>query len=114
MICHILGTKWSVERKTEQEDRVLSDCGGYTDYTSRRIVVKDVRGLPDVTVSDLPRMERIVIRHEVVHAYLYESGLADDTNHACAWATNEEMVDWIGRQLPKIYATLKELGAEED
>lgn len=47
-----------------------------------------------------------VLRHELTHAFLAESGLADSSE----WATNEEMVDWIARMFPrmeKMFKTLK-------
>ena len=38
------------------------------------------------------------IRHELVHAFAYESGLAENS----PWAFNEEMTDWIAIQFPKM------------
>lgn len=49
------------------------------------------------------------MRHEIVHAYLYESGLAENSLSVANWATNEEMVDWIARQFPKIKRTMETL-----
>lgn len=51
------------------------------------------------------------LRHEITHAFLFESGLEDNSNEADAWARNEEMVDWIAFQGPKIYAAWQEAGA---
>jgi uncharacterized membrane protein len=53
--------------------------------------------------------QKRILRHEIIHAFLFESGLADDSNSADAWAVNEEMVDWFARQAPKIYKVYKEL-----
>lgn len=53
---------------------------------------------------------RQVIRHEVIHAFLYESGLQESALSTC-WAKNEEMVDWFANQWEKINAVCKELGA---
>jgi hypothetical protein len=55
---------------------------------------------------------RRVVRHEIVHAFLMESGLDESSNPADAWATNEEMVDWFARQGPKIYKAWKEADAD--
>lgn len=46
-----------------------------------------------------------VLRHELTHAFLAESGLADSSE----WATNEEMVDWIARMFPRMEKIFKEL-----
>ena len=52
------------------------------------------------------------LRHEIVHAFLCESGLADSAMQSQrGWAKNEEMVDWIAFQGPKIYKAWEEAGA---
>jgi len=39
-----------------------------------------------------------------VHAFLYEGGLNSES-----WARNEEIVDWMAIQIPKIANKYKEL-----
>ena len=51
------------------------------------------------------------LRHEIVHAFLYECGLAENANGTDAWPKNEEMVDWIAFTGPKIYTAWAEAGA---
>ena len=51
-----------------------------------------------------------VLRHEIIHAYLEESGLSASSNMISAWAQNEEMVDWLAIQSSKIFATFQEVG----
>ena len=51
------------------------------------------------------------LRHEIMHAFLNESGLSDSSNqHGSAWAKNEEMVDWLAIQWHKIDEVYKQLG----
>ena len=50
----------------------------------------------------------VVIRHEIIHAFLFESGLAQNTNDVESWAMNEEMVDWLAIQFPKLLKAFKE------
>lgn len=51
------------------------------------------------------------LRHEITHAFLNESGLSDNANqYRHSWAINEEMVDWIAIQSPKIFKVFQELG----
>lgn len=45
-----------------------------------------------------------VTRHEIIHAFLCESGLLECSGEAEARAANEEMVDWFARQGIKIYS----------
>lgn len=50
------------------------------------------------SIKDLKKFRDKVTRHEIIHAFLEESGLADNSE----WARNEEMIDWFAIQLPKI------------
>lgn len=51
------------------------------------------------------------LRHEIIHAFLAESGLWGSSEPAKAWAMNEEMIDWIALQFPKILKAFKEAKA---
>ena len=51
----------------------------------------------------------MTLRHEITHAFLNESGLQNDTSvPGSGWATNEEMVDWIAIQFPKMKKAFEE------
>ena len=45
-------------------------------------------------------------RHELAHAFLYECGLNDSSD----WARNEELIDWLAIQFPKIQALFEKAG----
>ena len=53
---------------------------------------------------------RQVTRHEIIHAFLFESGLDISSGKADNWAVNEEMVDWFCIQIPKIQRCMQEAG----
>lgn len=99
MKLNILGTEYEIETHRRAEDNRLEFCDGYTDTTTKRIVVFDPR---DETgsdcVDDMEYYKKKVLRHEIVHAALYESGLAENSD----WAFKEEIVDWIAIQIPKL------------
>ena len=38
----------------------------------------------------------------MIHAFMFESGLDCNSNNVEGWARNEEMVDWMAIQMPKI------------
>lgn len=104
----VLGVEHVVLMRDSKEDPALSDQDGYYDSSTHEIVV-------DTMEDDSPNMKKnigkyrdAVIRHELIHAFLHESGL--DVCSTNEWAKNEEMVDWIAIQLPKIVAACKELG----
>lgn len=104
----VLGTKWSVTTCSEKDDDRLRDCDGYCDWTIKKIVAqKEVEG----TLEDMDCYVKKVLRHEIVHAFLIESGLHECSGESVAWAANEAMVDWFARQGLKIYAAWKEAGA---
>ena len=55
--------------------------------------------------------EEETLRHEIVHAFLNESGLMDSTfAYDGGWSKNEEMVDWLAIQIPKIHKVFEEAG----
>lgn len=94
----VLGEKYLLVESTAQLDPRLSlGMDGYCD-TSTKTCVVDVM-LPDdpACKQNLPEYKKQVIRHELIHAFLHESGLDGES-----WASNEELVDWIAIQFPKL------------
>ena len=105
---NVLGTEISVEFRKEADDPLLVECAGYYDATVNLIVVK----IHDdgYTVKDAEEVQRKTLRHEIIHAFLHESGLDWSSAPSDAWATNEEMVDWFAIQSPKIFKLFQEEG----
>lgn len=111
-----LGTEYRVEKHKISEDETLREnrwCG-YCDEDVKLIVVADVSEKEFVDIETEEGKKQYVnktIRHEIVHAFLNESGLASDShNFDGPWARNEEMVDWFAIQAPKIFAAYQQLG----
>ena len=105
----VLGTDIQILFRKKKDDPKLESCVGYFDFSNRLIVV--VIPESDATsCGDLERYQKEILRHEVIHAFLYESGLDGSSAFAGSWATNEEMVDWIAIQFPKILKVFQELG----
>lgn len=110
----ILGVPYTLQYKFGDKDKGLTDdCDGYCDTSTKRIVVRDYtqaeREQPN-RLQDLDAYKRKCMRHEIAHAFLYESGLSVDGADCSAWPTNEEMVDWIAIQGPKLYAAWQRAG----
>ena len=106
----ILGIIYKISFKTRKQDKKLENVDGYTDTYLKNIVVSEKEDFNEQW--DKNRIEiyqKKVLRHEIIHAYLYESGLDINSNKVYSWAENEEMVDWIAIQSPKIFETYKEL-----
>lgn len=99
MTVNVLGTKYTIKKSNKVEDLGLEHADGYCDHSTKTIVIdtfKNYEGLPDA-LGNFNEYEKRVIRHELVHAFLFESGLS-----ANSWAKDEEIVDWIACQFPKL------------
>lgn len=117
-ILNILGTEYAlcIKKYDEDEEFKRLGCGGYCAWLEHQIVICDMHTYPgweNETEQSLAIQQKQTLRHEIVHAFLNESGLADNSNGVDAWARNEEMVDWFALQGPKIYKIWREVGALE-
>lgn len=107
-VIDILGIPYEIVFCTEEDDKRLKGLNGFVDWTSRSIVIdKTERG----DLSDKERFLRKIVRHEIVHAFLLESGLDYCSSPCDAWAENEEMVDWFARMGERIVKAWKDAGA---
>lgn len=113
----ILGTPYSVYLGVSyQKDIGLKGRFGYCSYVERKIVVGDLLtydAWKNEREESRKAQERLTLRHEVIHAFLNESGLTSSSNGVDCWAMNEEMVDWIAIQYPKIRKVFQQLGCDE-
>jgi hypothetical protein len=103
LLVEILGTQWRITFKTREEDPHLLEADGYCDESIKTIVVEWFKW-DGMNKNSMASYAAAVIRHEMIHAMLYESGLDSSTKNQ--WAKNEEMVDWIAIQLPKMLTTI--------
>lgn len=89
---------------------------GFCETMEKRIIILDRRD--EKLISEDPTaynsfccwMQK-TLRHEIVHAFLHESGLGHNTKFTGSWASNEEMVDWIALQGPKLIKAWTDAGA---
>lgn len=115
---NILGTTYTIRKVDKGQDEYMDRMhfGGYCDGDSKEIVLLNMRTLPDFANDPkevIERREKETLRHEVIHAFFNESGLKWNTTHIdMPWAKNEEMVDWIAIQFPKILKAFVELECE--
>ena len=99
MKINVLGTDYEVVLNAKEEDYPDLKYGdGYCDFTIKKIVVAEISP-DDESGEDLEFYQQKVIRHEVVHAFMYESGL-----DVCSeWGRDETLIDWIAIQSPKLF-----------
>lgn len=108
MKLNILGSEWTVEHRNADADPILlNGNGGYTDPSINLIVISNRKQSDDV--ADFDEIQKRCLRHEIVHAFLYESGLGENYEHL-QYGHEETMVDWIAIQFPKMMEAFKEAG----
>lgn len=105
----ILGTEYEVKFVNRKDTDLPESIGGACDYTSKTIeIIEDVEG--DFPNDDQEYTLKLTLRHEIIHAFLNESGLQASSGVLnYGWAMNEEMIDWFAIQSPKIFKVFKEL-----
>ena len=107
MIINVLGENYTLSFIPEEQDDNLKDCDGYCDETIKTLVVKQYKRDEPGSKKALGLQEKKNFRNEIIHAFLYESGLAENST----WAQEEEMVDWFAKQAPKLIKAWQEADA---
>lgn len=108
----ILGSEWTIQFR--DEDPAFEKAQGYAEPNEKIIIIENVKPTNPNEPLELTEYaqsidQKRVLRHEILHAFLMESGLDANANAVENWATNEEMVDWFAIQSPKIFKVYKEL-----
>lgn len=99
---NILGTEYSFR----VDEQVMNDAGadGMCRFHSKEIILRPEENiLEDGTDEENRTYYSKVIRHEVVHAALHESGLTH-------YANDELLVEWLAVQFPKLAEIFKKAG----
>lgn len=110
MKVNILGTKYKITFESEDKEIRLKENWGFTDFHTKDIYIRnDIENETKDSCKNLIDFKNKVLRHEILHAFLYESGLRENSKGTMAWAENEEMVDWIAIQFPKLLKVYKKL-----
>ena len=100
MKVNVLGTVYKIKYIPSLDGR-----GGETDFYTKEIRISEQEDVPaEYKTDNLKEMQRHVLRHELMHAFLFESGMDQSSAAHEAWAVNEEMIDWMAIQMPKIMA----------
>lgn len=96
----VLGTEYEVIVCDGANEKRLTDCDGICDETIKQCLVESYSNYRDdpACKKDLDVQIKKNIRHELIHAFLSESGLAENST----WAQQDEMVDWFAKQFPKL------------
>ncbi len=99
----ILGTPYKIIREKFGNE----DIDGETDYTSHQIRIRtdNINKLGDFDV-----LMKKQLRHEIIHAFMAESGLQANFEHYRQFGHDETTVDWFAIQFPKMLEVFKQVG----
>lgn len=107
MNVNILGSEWTIIERTPHDDDMLVDNDGYCDYSCRRIVINGNMSVEGC--DDIPALTKHVLRHELIHAAMYESGLGNNWRKE-EFGHDETVVDWIALQFDKLQKIFEQVG----
>lgn len=103
----VLGTPYTVVFDVPEEE--MPECSsGCMDQSIKMIKIGRIEQDRN-TLKNTEEYKRKVLRHEVIHAFLYESGLWENSPYSSAWGNDEAVTDWFAIQFPKIYEVFMEL-----
>lgn len=106
---NVLGTEYRI-KYNDKRKYLPKYADGCCDFPAHMIRIAKIKPDRD-TSKDLEAYRRQVVRHEIIHAFFYESGLAGSAHSSVgAWSMDEEMTDWFAIQSPKIFKAFSEVG----
>ena len=114
---NILGTTYNIIRFKYNEYLNFKKFGRYgnCDNVNKLIAVVDASTIPNTTTNDrawMIKCEKEILRREVVHTYLSESGLKQNVIVSFrGWSKCEELIDWFAIMGKKISKTWSEVEA---
>lgn len=103
---NILGTEYMISIRSSKDDSFLNKCDGYCDKTTHSIVIAQKDDNNELECFE--KYQKKCIRHEIIHAFLFESGLHENFEHAKQFGHEETMVDCIAIQFPKMLKAFEE------
>lgn len=114
MKVNILGTEYRIDVVSPTETMNKNSYVGMCSSFDKVITIADLKQMSefeDLTDKEIENATAETMRHEIIHAFFNECGLKDDANtYDGPWCKNEELIDWIAIQGPKIVMAWKEAG----
>ena len=105
MKVNVLGIEYDINVINHRNRYMIErNADGYCDFTSKKIVVCG----NDSDYDDKEIYIKEIIRHELIHAFLFECGI--DNGYGFH---NENLVNWLAVQYPKIKNRNKSWGGNQ-
>lgn len=111
---NVLGTEYVIKMVKISECELLrkhSWCGSCNELNHEILIgdPSEEEFFGEMTEEEQRMQTKRTLRHELIHAFLNESGLqASSSVPESGWANYEEMVDWIALQFPKMQKVFEE------
>lgn len=98
---NVLGTEYDIMKGNSFLESKNLD--GLCRVYDKEIIVRSKDSMldPDDSYEAKARRYKEVLRHELIHAFLSESGLDD-------YSSDEKLVEWLAIQFPKMLQAFKE------
>ncbi|MEG0790991.1 MAG: hypothetical protein RSG23_05130 [Gordonibacter sp.] len=111
---NVLGQTYKVYELAPEDGGTMEDgVLGTTDWTTHEIMLRGSIKEPtgNDSLANLDVLYRETLRHEITHAFLFESGMTGSDTFEGDFAHNELMVDWFAMQAPKMLKAFEEADA---
>lgn len=103
---NVLGTEYKIIFNAEE---MPDGADGTMNCTNKTIKIAKFVKTPD-SVQDGEAYLKQCVRHEIIHAFFFESGVWANSGNIEAWGIDETATDWIALQSPKFLKAFKEVG----
>ena len=105
-VVEILGTLYTIHFDVP-DGKMPEGADGCMDQSIHQIRIAEFESDRN-TIQDMDSYRKKVLRHEIIHAFLYESGRWNNSGSTNWWGMDETITDWITIQSPKLFRTFKE------
>lgn len=102
---NVLGTTYSIVMDVPLEN-MPEEADGCVDITTCTIKIAEMKSDKN-SVQDMEMYRKKVLRHEIIHAFFYESGIWSNSSSSEPWGMDEQLTDWIAIQFPKLLNAFK-------
>lgn len=102
MTVNILGTDYDV--LIQNDNPKMKDSDGFCEWVAKKIIIADYYRYDEDVLENIDDYIHKVIRHEAFHALFAEMGMKK-------WMQDEELVDMLAMQYPKIRKIMDECDA---
>lgn len=102
---NVLGTTYSIITDVPLES-MPEEADGCIDISTRTIKIAEMKSDKN-SVQDMETYRKKVLRHEIIHAFFYESGIWSNSTSSEPWGMDEQLTDWIAIQFPKLLNAFK-------